>query len=69
MTDLLLLAAVLTILTALTLMGYHAGKATARKEYQSTLAGERARNRRIQRDLELAREETALVRRAARGTH
>jgi hypothetical protein len=61
---------ILIAVGAMWLIGWFAylvGRSTSDRAYASALATERAKVRRLTRDLETAHEQTAMVRRASRG--
>jgi 5-bromo-4-chloroindolyl phosphate hydrolysis protein len=64
--DLLVIGVLIcTVFTASTVC-YLAGRDAAERKFQAELAGARIAYKRLQRDLEHAREETAMIRRALR---
>lgn len=65
--DLILLGISVGVVWFVGWLGYRTGEDKAARMYQAELAATRAKLRRTQRDLDLAYEETAMVRRAARG--
>lgn len=67
MIDLLYIGGFLAIVWFIGWFAYRVGEDKAARVYQSELASTRAKLRRVQRDLDLAYEETAMVRRAAKG--
>lgn len=65
--DLLLLLLSVVVVWFAAWLGHRTGEDKTARMYQAELAATRAKLRRVQRDLDLAYEETAMVRRAARG--
>jgi len=64
--DLLILCVLIVAVCASTLIAYLAGRDAAERKFQAELAGARIAYKRLQRDLEHSREETAMIRRALR---
>lgn len=67
MIDMLYIGGFLAIVWFIAWFAFRVGEDKAARIYQSELASTRAKLRRTQRDLDLAYEETAMVRRAAQG--
>ena len=65
--DLIFIGACMGVVWFLIWFAYRCGQDSMARQYQSELASTRAKLRRVQRDLEMAYEETAMVRRAANG--
>ena len=64
--DLLIFGVLLVAVFASTAIAYIAGRDAAERKFQAELAGARIAYKRLARDLEHAREETAMIRRALR---
>jgi hypothetical protein len=65
--DLILILLAIAALWLIAWFAYLVGRSTSDRAYASALATERAKVRRLNRDLETAHEQTAMVRRASRG--
>jgi len=64
--DLLVIAVLIVALFVASLVSYLAGRDAAERKFQAELAGARIAYKRLSRDLEQSREETAMIRRALR---
>jgi len=64
--DLLVFGVLVCALIASTTIAYIAGRDAAERKFQAELAGARIAYKRLQRDLDHSREETAMIRRALR---
>jgi hypothetical protein len=60
--DLILIVIIVTVTVGLTWFAWRVGEDKAARLYQSELATQRARARRLQHDLDMAREEITLMR-------
>lgn len=65
--DFLLIIAMVAVVWFLVWFAYRMGQDAAARMYQSELGATRAQLRRVRRDLEAAREETAMIRRIGGG--
>ena len=65
--DLILIVITVGALSFVAWLARRVGEDAAARQYQGELASLRAKVRRLQRDLDMAHEETAMVRRAIRG--